>query len=38
MQPCPDDIREFWKLWINTGWFDWESEGFPQPVTRKFTR
>ncbi len=29
MPPCPDDIREFWNLWINTGWFDWESEGYP---------
>ena len=29
MPPCPDDIRAFWKLWIDTGWFDWESEGYP---------
>ncbi len=26
---CPDDIREFWAMWINKGWFDWESEGYP---------
>ncbi len=26
---CPDNIRELWNLWINRGWFDWESEGYP---------
>jgi len=26
---CPGDIREFWRGWITTGWFDWETEGFP---------
>lgn len=24
-----DDIHEFWKLWVTTGWFEWESEGYP---------
>jgi aryl sulfotransferase len=27
--PCPDDIREFWRLWMTRGWFEWESEGYP---------
>jgi len=26
---CPDDIRELWDMWINRGWFDWETEGYP---------
>jgi aryl sulfotransferase len=26
---CPDDIREFWRGWITSGWFEWESEGYP---------
>ena len=26
---CPDDIREFWRGWISSGWFEWESEGYP---------
>ncbi len=26
---CPEDIREFWRMWISRGWFDWESEGYP---------
>ncbi len=26
---CPKDIRDFWKLWITKGWFEWESEGYP---------
>ncbi len=25
----PEAIREFWKWWISTGWFEWESEGYP---------
>lgn len=29
LEPCPDDIREFWAMWINKGWFDWETEGYP---------
>lgn len=24
-----DDIHELWKLWTTTGWFEWESEGYP---------
>lgn len=26
---CPEDIKNFWNQWINQGWFDWESEGYP---------
>lgn len=26
---CPADIREFWAMWINRGWFEWEAEGYP---------
>jgi aryl sulfotransferase len=29
MPRCPDDIHELWNLWINRGWFTWESEGYP---------
>jgi aryl sulfotransferase len=25
----PQDIRDFWRMWITTGWFEWESEGYP---------
>ena len=25
----PDDIREFWKLWMTRGSYPWESDGFP---------
>lgn len=27
--PCPDDIREFWRLWMSTGAYPWEVEGYP---------
>ena len=26
---CPDGIRELWDMWINKGWFEWETEGYP---------
>lgn len=26
---CPQDIHECWTTWINRGWFEWESEGYP---------
>ena len=26
---CPRSIRRFWNGWIATGWFEWESEGYP---------
>ena len=26
---CPEDPRELWQSWITSGWFDWESEGYP---------
>ncbi len=29
LMPCPDDIRALWTMWINKGWFEWETEGYP---------
>lgn len=29
MPRCPDDIHDLWHMWINRGWFPWESEGYP---------
>ncbi len=29
LPPCPESINMFWEMWINKGWFDWESEGYP---------
>lgn len=29
LEPCPEDIRELWAMWVNKGWFDWETEGYP---------
>ena len=26
---CPTNARELWRDWISTGWFDWETEGYP---------
>ncbi len=26
---CPDTVRELWDWWINRGWFEWETEGYP---------
>jgi len=26
---CPDDIHEFWRIWISQGAFPWESDGQP---------
>jgi aryl sulfotransferase len=26
---CPDDIHEFFRMWISRSWFPWEDEGFP---------
>jgi aryl sulfotransferase len=26
---CPDDIHDFWAMWISRGWFEWEQEGYP---------
>lgn len=26
---CPDDIHEFFHLWISKSWFSWEHDGFP---------
>jgi aryl sulfotransferase len=26
---CPDDIHDFWRIWISRGWFNWQSEGYP---------
>jgi aryl sulfotransferase len=27
--PCPDDIHEFFRLWISRSWLEWEQDGFP---------
>ena len=27
--PCPDDIHEFFRMWISKSWFPWEDDGFP---------
>jgi aryl sulfotransferase len=27
---CPEDIHDYWHLWITQGWFEWEMEGYPQ--------
>jgi len=29
VQPCPDDIHYFWRMFMTRGWFEWESEGYP---------
>jgi aryl sulfotransferase len=29
MPRCPDNIHIAWDQWINRGWFEWESEGYP---------
>jgi aryl sulfotransferase len=29
LQPCPDDIHDFWRIFMTRGWFEWESEGYP---------
>ena len=26
---APDDIRDFWQMWMTRGTFAWESDGFP---------
>lgn len=26
---CPEDVREFWKLWMTTGIHPWEEDGYP---------
>ena len=35
---APADIHEFWDGWINRGWFDWESEGYPHSGNLNHTR
>ena len=27
--PCPDDVHEFFRMWISKSWFSWENDGFP---------
>ena len=27
--PCPDDIHEFFQMWMTKSWFPWEHDGFP---------
>jgi aryl sulfotransferase len=29
LPPCPDDIHDYWRIFMTQGWFDWESEGYP---------
>lgn len=29
LPPCPENIIDFWHDWIDKGWFEWESEGYP---------
>ena len=38
MPRCPADIRVFWDGWINRGWFDGESEGYPHSANLGHTR
>ena len=26
---CPDDIHEFFRMWISKSWFSWEHDGYP---------
>lgn len=26
---CPDDIHDFFHMWISRSWFEWEQDGFP---------
>ena len=26
---CPSEVRHLWRMWTTTGWFEWDSEGFP---------
>lgn len=26
---CPDTVNQLWDWWINRGWFEWETEGYP---------
>lgn len=27
--PCPEAIREFWRIWTTRGTFAWENDGYP---------
>lgn len=29
LPPPQQEIHAFWRNWITTGWFEWESEGYP---------
>ena len=29
MPPPQQEIHAFWRNWMTTGWFEWESEGYP---------
>jgi aryl sulfotransferase len=26
---CPDNVRDFWRLWMTTGTYPWEEDGYP---------
>jgi aryl sulfotransferase len=29
LERCPNDVKEFWNLWLTKGAFSWQSEGYP---------
>ncbi len=29
MPRCPDELHDFWRIWIARGWFEGETEGWP---------
>ena len=37
MPPCPPDVHAFWTMTLTRGWFDWETEGYPNwSILRNF--
>jgi aryl sulfotransferase len=38
MPRCPADIHVFWDEWINRGWFEGESEGYPHSANLGHTQ
>ena len=29
LPPCPENVRDFWRLWMTTGTYPWEDDGYP---------
>lgn len=29
LPPCPEKIRDLWRVWTTRGWFPWENDGYP---------